>query len=262
MAVPSFLLNFLTMIPGLGNVIIQLSSILHLIIAFLLIYIVFVFLSKKKPRSADLGFDTKTLTKKNIIIVLLTFVITHLIFYFLSKLRGVTSNPQVEFTSGGFGKGFVADLILIIAGTIIAPVFEELIYRGFMLRSFHDGLLKFSPKSTGIFGIPAILSIILTAIAFILPHVADLNISVMTLAYFVTSAGFSIVYLLTRSMTAAMVSHSLQSCFATTQILIFGHGDYVVSPIVYGISIFCPVIVYFIGTAMQKRYEKREQIVE
>lgn len=36
--------------------------------------------ARKKITAADLGFDTKTLTKRNIVIILSVFVITHLSF--------------------------------------------------------------------------------------------------------------------------------------------------------------------------------------
>ena len=208
-------------------------------------------LASRKPLSAtDFGYDTKPLSKKNIIIIASVFVVTHAAFILLSKIGGVTTNAKAEFLSTGFGKGFTSDLILIISVVIFAPVVEELVYRGVMLRAMHDGLLKFFPKSRSIIGIPALVAISFTAIAFILPHVSNLSVNVYTVSYFITSAGFSVVYLATRSMVAAMVSHSLQSCNAFGQLLVFGHGDVVVSPIIYGIAFLCPVIVYFIGVGI------------
>lgn len=256
----SFIMGILASLPGIGGLIGKLSPILQFFVSFGLIYIAFSILSKKKPSASDLGFDTKALTKKNILLVMAVFIITHVLFFVFPKIGGIQGNAAAEFTNGGFGEGFFSDLVLIIAGAIGAPVFEELIYRGFMLRSAHDGMLKFFPKSTSIFGIPAIFAIVVVALAFILPHVSNLSINIMTIAYFITSAGFSIVYLLTRSMVAAMVSHSLQSCIAFSQILILGHGDYPLSPVIYAISFLCPVIVYFIGREIQKGFLKNETL--
>lgn len=213
-------------------------------------------MTRRKFIASDLGFDRKTLTKRNVIIVLAVFVITHAIFQLASTLSGITSDPKAAFIDSGFGKGFATDLIYIIAGAVCAPFFEELIYRGIMLRYAHDGMLKYFTNSKTILGIPALFAITLTAIMFILPHVTNFSINVMTLLYFLTSAGFSIVYLLTGSMVSAMVSHSLQSCVAFSTILIYGHGDYQVSPIVYGISILCPVIVFLLGELLRSRFKK------
>lgn len=256
--VPSFILGLFTGLPGIGTVVTQLSPLLQFIVALILLFAVVTLITKRKPTSSDMGFDTKTLTKKNILLILAVFVITHAVFILIAEVGGLKSNAAVEFTNGGFGKDFLTDLILIIAGTIFAPVFEELIYRGFMLRAAHDGMLKYFPKSTSIFRIPAIFAIVVVAIAFIMPHVTNMSVNLITVAYFITSAGFSIVYLLTRSMTLAMVSHSLQSCFAFSQTLVLGHGDYQLSPIIYAISFLCPIIVYFIGTGMQKFFNRKQ----
>lgn len=229
------------------------------ILAIISLGLVWIF-SRKYPTASDMGYDEKVLTKKNIIIVLSVFVLTHLLFFILGKIGGVQSDAGLEFKNGGFGVNFQTDLILIIAGSVFAPVFEELVYRGIMFRSVHDGLLRFFPKAKSIISIPMIAAVTFTAIAFIMPHVTDMKFGVMTIAYFVTSAGFSFVYAATGSMVAAMVSHSLQSCVAFMTILIYGHGSYPLSPVVYGIALFCPVIVYFIGSAIGKIFPKERSL--
>lgn len=252
MLVASFFVSFLSCINGVA----QLSPLLQFIIMAVFSLGCVTLISKKFPTSMDLGFDTKTLSKRNVIIILSVFVITHLSFFFLSKISSITTDAKAEFTNTGFGNNSFSDLILIISTVIFAPIFEEIVYRGIMLRSIHDGMLKHFPKSKSIFGLPAITAITITAIAFILPHVANLSINVMTLAYFITSAGFSVVYLLTGSMVAAMVSHSLQSAYAFSNLLIYGHGDYKLSPIIYLISFGAPVIAFVIGEVIRKLYNK------
>ena len=76
----------------------------------------------------------------------------------------------------------------------------------------------------------------------------------MVAAYFVTSVGFSVVYLITRSLTAAMVSHSLQSLYAFGGIILFGKGDVVLSPIIYIILFGCPIIVYGVAQLLRRIY--------
>lgn len=244
---PSIILN------TLGNdsiIFTYISSILQfLLLGVTSLGLVWLF-SKRKPTISDLGFDTKPLTKINLTIVLSVFIITHLAFYLFGKI-GTNTNIEAEFLEIGFGNGLFSDLTLIIAGTIFAPLFEELVYRGVMLRSIHDGLLHIFPKSISVVGIPALVSIVFTAIAFILPHVSNISFNLLIVGYFLTSAGFSIVYITTRSMIAAMVSHSLQSCVAYSTILIYGHGNLDVSPIIYIISFSCPIIVYFAGKCIR-----------
>lgn len=252
MILASTILNMLTIVTGGSSVVIEIMPISQFIIMSVITFIAMRLLNKRKFNSSSLGFDTKTLKKRNIVIVVLVFVISHLIFDLLSKASGVNSDAKAEFINFGFGKSFTSDLTLIISGAICAPVFEELLYRGVLLRSVHDGTLKYFPNAKTIFSPPAILAIVVAAIFFIMPHVSHMKINVMTVAYFITSAGFSIVYLLTRSMTTAMVSHSLQSCLAFSKLLIYGHGEHQVSPIIFGIAFLCPIIVFFIGEGFKK----------
>lgn len=252
----SALLSGVLSIGGPDSLLSQLNPLIQIaLLAVISIALVWAF-SRKYPTASDLGYGESALTKKNLIIVISVFVVTHLLFYILGKVGGVQSDAVAEFKNGGFGTNFQTDLILITAGSVFAPIFEELVYRGVMFRSFHDGLLRFFPNSKSIAGIPSLLAIAFTAIAFILPHVSNLTFGVMTLAYFITSAGFSLVFLTTGSMVAAMVSHSLQSCVAFMSILVYGHGSYNLSPIIYGIALFCPVIVYFLGSAIGKLFPK------
>lgn len=47
-----------------------------------------------------------------------------------------------------------------------------------------------------------------------------------------------------------MVSHSLQSCYAIAQVLIFGREDAAVSPILWILVLGCPIWVYFIARGL------------
>lgn len=136
----SMLLGFVPNAGGEISLIARLSPILNLIIASIITFVLISLLSKKIPTADDLGLNTKALSKRNVLIILIVFIATHAFFILAAKVSGATSNAQAEFTNGGFGNNFTNDLILIIAGTIIAPIFEEFLYRGVMLRSAHDWL--------------------------------------------------------------------------------------------------------------------------
>ena len=207
--------------------------------------------SSKKPTKRDLGLD-KGVNSRALIIILAVFAVTHLIFYLLAKMSGMSSDTVELFREYGFRDGFWGSFWAVISTVILAPVCEEILYRGLMLRTVHDGLAGKFPENKALWSLPVIVSVIAVAVAFILPHVEDLRFDVMSLAYFVTSAGFSLVYIFTRSLSAAMVSHSLQSCFAFFPILLYGRGDTEVHPIIYIIAFTCPLIVYFIGFLLRK----------
>ncbi|MDO5690467.1 MAG: type II CAAX endopeptidase family protein, partial [Tissierellia bacterium] len=231
--------------------ILKLSPLLQMVLLGILSILLVRIFSRRPITRGDLCYQKDHLTKTDLIIIIAVFVITMLSFAVLSKLGSVTTDVKKEFTAAGFGEGFLSDFVIIVSSTLLAPIVEELVYRGIMLRSIHDGIRRFTPETNSLLSIPVILSITYTAIAFIMPHVSYMNIGVITISYFITSAGFSLVYILTGSMLAAMVSHSLQSCYTFSVILVLGHGDYAVSPIVYGISFLCPILVFFLGRILR-----------
>lgn len=233
----------------------KVNPLLQLIILALFTLGVVRLASGRRISASDMGFDTKALTKRNVIIILVVFAVTHLAFYFIGKTGTVSSNLHDEFIATGFGQGFLSDLIVITGVVLVAPVVEELVYRGVMLRAIHDGFLRAFPKQRSMFGLPAVIAVSVTALAFIMPHVSQFNL--LILAYFLTSAGFSVVYLMTRSMVAAIVSHSLQSAVAFSTLLLQGHGEVAVSPVIYAIAFCCPVLVYFIGSAIGRIWFRR-----
>lgn len=177
-------------------------------------------LQRKKPSSSDLGLDVG-LNKFSIALIVVVFIATHLIFYILGKVTGMSSDPVALFKDFGFDKGFTIALITVVSAAILAPVCEEILYRGVMLRAFHDGLRRWF-RSKAKAWVPVVFSVLTVALIFTLPHVSTLQINAVMLSYLISSAGFSMVYILTGSLTAAMVSHSLQSCYAISSILIFG----------------------------------------
>lgn len=245
MLASSLIVQFL---PSIGTLSIPLQ---FLLLAGLSIGIVW-FLQKKRVSKSDLGLDND-INKRSLLIIISVFIVTHLLFFLLAKIGNVTSDASAEFISFGFGKGFLSDLVIILSVTILAPICEEIAYRGVMLRSLHDWFTRiFKKKTPHLFSLPVILAITLTAIAFVLPHVSDITLNVIVVSYFISSIGFSLVYVMTRSLPAAMVSHALQSCYAFSIMLIVGHGAYNISPIIYAVALLCPVIVYFLAKWLRR----------
>ncbi len=250
--IPSLLVGGLSSLFPENTTLPKIASLFQMIVfALLTLGAVWLF-SRKKPSRTDLGLD-KRIDKRGFLIIGLVFIITHLLFQLLAKLGNLPSDAVAEFKNLGLGNGFLSDLALIISGVILAPICEEIIYRGIMLRSLHDGSVRWFKKTDNFFAFPVIFSITLVALAFIMPHVSNANFSILGVAYFITSAGFSVVYILTGSLQAAMLSHVLQSWVAYSTILIGSYHVFQVSPIIYLIAFLCPLIVYFLARCLGGR---------
>lgn len=197
-------------------------------------------MSRRWPTSADLGLRSG-LSRRDIVVVLAVFVVSHALYWVLGKAGSGSELTGAEklFADSGLTGPLPAVLATVIASVILAPVVEELVYRGIILRILHDSLIARLSSA-----VAASIAVVVSALAFALPHLGGSPTGIDALAYILTGVFFGVAYVLTGSLTATMVSHSLQSMAAFGQILIFGRGDADVSPIVWILVFGCPVWVY------------------
>lgn len=103
----------------------------------------------------------------------------------------------------------------------------------------------------------ALFAIALSALAFALPHLGDSLTGRQAIAYMITGCVFGVVYVLTGSITAAMVSHALQSWVTYAPILYFGQGDSTVHPLLWILVLGCPVWVYLVARLLRAVFPDR-----
>lgn len=221
-------------------------------IAFGLLSMLFIALPARRwPTTRDLAL-TRGLTGRDAVVLVVVFVVSHALFWLLSR----TTDPDPGQARRYFEEMNVSGSLTVavastVAGVILAPVCEELLYRGAILRPIHDHLARH-----GRAGLGAAAGILVASGAFALPHLGGSLTGAVAASYLVTGVAFGLVYVLTGSMTAAMVSHSLQSCFAFGQILLFGRGDDPVSPIIYVLVFGCPLWTYLCARGLYAIFPK------
>ncbi len=213
-------------------------------IAFALLAWLFVGVAARRlPTVEDLGL-TRNISWRDLGLIVAVFVVTHVGFQLLflgTEAGSVAAQRQQAvqyFAELGFQNGTSYAAAMVISSVILAPVCEEFLYRGIILRSVHDGLVRKMPL------VAVVIAVVVSAVLFALPHLGDSLVGRMAVAYVVSGVAFSLVYVWTGSLTAAMVSHSLQSCFSFASVLLYGRGDTVVSPVIYVLVFGCPVWTY------------------
>ena len=171
--------------------------------------------SRRWPSRLDLGLR-RGLTVRDIVVVLVVFAVTHLSFWLLGMVDGGAPGEQAArlFTETGLDGPLLP--AVVVSSVVLAPVCEEILYRGAMLRPLHDSLARRGR------GLGAVIGITVSTLFFAMPHLAEDTINVMSIAYLLTGAGLGLVYVLTGSLTGAMLGHSLQSMVVFGQVLIFG----------------------------------------
>ncbi|MDO5670953.1 MAG: CPBP family intramembrane metalloprotease [Corynebacterium sp.] len=210
-------------------------------IAFAFLALLFLALASRRwPTRHDLGM-TRGLSGRDIAVVLAVFAVTHAAFWLLGRIDGGSQGEQAVkvFTDLQLGGPLLPAVAVVVASVILAPICEEILYRGAILRPIHDAIAR-----RGRVWLGAVVGIGVSAVLFVMPHLADASLNVMTIGYLLTGIGFGLVYVLTGSLTAAMVAHSLQSMVAFGQVLVFGRGDADVHPLLWVLVFGCPLWVW------------------
>lgn len=155
------------------------------------------------------------------------------------------------FEETGLTGSLLTAVAPVVASVIFAPVCEEILYRGAVLRPIHDHIARRGSST-----VAAVVSILVSAVLFALPHLGEDATLALVASYIVSGVAFGLVYVLTGSMTAAMVSHSLQSMAAFGQILWFGRGEHEVSPIIWILVLGCPLWTFLCAKALHAVFPK------
>ncbi|GAB3695473.1 CPBP family intramembrane glutamic endopeptidase [Corynebacterium nasicanis] len=245
-AVPAFMLASLVVIGGP-----LLTPVSFLLFAFLgLLFIALA--SRRWPSSADLALR-RGLTRRDLLIIGVAWAVSHALFWALGRGAGSqTGRAEQLFSEMGLDGPLLPAAVGLLSAVVLAPVCEEILFRGTMLRPIHDAFARRGKTWWGV-----ALGILASTVVFAMPHLAEDSLNRMTLAYLITGVSFGLVYVLTGSMTAAMIAHSLQSVTAFAQVLWFGHGDTTVHPVLWALVITSPVIVYLSAQLLRKILPQR-----
>ena len=223
-------------------------------IAFAALALLFLsLLARRWPTVEDLGLRP-TLSRRDLAVVAAVFVVTHLTFYVLGKFDNSSSTAGTAkklFTDMSLDGPLPQAMLMMFTSAVLAGVCEEILYRGAMLRPIHDHLAR-----RGMVRLAALVSIAVTTIAFAMPHLGDAASGQVVFAYLLSGFGMGLVYVLTGSLTATMVAHSLQSCFAFAQLLYLSRADHDVSPALWILVLAAPVLVFLFARLLYAVFPK------
>ncbi len=137
-------------------------------------------------------------------------ILTGLISIVLSPLLGGMKNPQVCSISQGFG---AEPYLGVISIAVIAPVVEEVVFRGFVYGGLRHRL-----------GVPAAL--VISSAVFALAHSLSVGGSILLLAPSLFIAGLVLawVYERTKSLVPGMLLHATFNLIAVLAIFAVGHS--------------------------------------
>lgn len=158
--------------------------------------------------------------------VVLTTVASLLVVLIVSEVflqssdEAANSNMKV-FESLGFGQGFSNDIWIILTVIVLAPLGEEMLYRGLIMRGLYDGLRNLSLAKLQWLSRPIlalIVAVLLSSFLFADSHGGE-GQSVQFYALLAMGIVFAIAYAVSGSFFAPVMAHSLNNTVALMMII-------------------------------------------
>lgn len=142
----------------------------------------------------------------------------------------------------GFGKSIWTDLATISTIAIIAPISEELAYRGLVLKIMRDGLSQMSILKNKTY-IAAIVAVLVAAYFFATLHSTEEQKSAIPFL-FINALVFGLLYIKSKSFYVPVLVHSLNNSLVVIVMTANSSEVSFSSPILYVFTFICPLISY------------------
>lgn len=206
-----------------------------------------------KVSTADQGLTLKN-WKKTVAVSFISLVIFTVAVYFFEKLTpGATEANKKVMESFGFGKTISKDLYSIALVCILAPISEELLFRGVIFKSFWNSLSKVKKFGKHKKTIAFWIAMGVSAFFFMSVHGGEGQDQQM-LMFFLMSALTAGAYAITGSLYAPILMHSLNNSF-----VLWGnfekYGTSLTNEHLKYLIIIAPLLVCFIMFLVQKILE-------
>ena len=177
---------------------------------------------------SKISYDTprkQGLNKKNFIRVAI-IIIGFRLAYDNSLIYLVDKIPMPDFISQAFGEMFISPIILILSIAVIAPIYEEVIFRGILLKGMAN---KMAPN----------LALIISASIFALVH---MNIP-QGINAFLLGLIIGAIYLRTDSIYLCIFAHFINNSAAITISGAFQSLSWRYSMIIHGVLLLVGITI-------------------
>lgn len=140
---------------------------------------------------------------------------------FLQSSEEAANSSMKVFESLGFGQGFSNDVWIILTVTVFAPLGEELLFRGLIMRSLYDGLRNLSSSRLQWLSSPVLaltIAVLVSSFLFADSHGGE-GQSVQFYALLAMGIIFALSYAISGSFFAPVMAHSLNNTIALMMII-------------------------------------------
>lgn len=223
------------------------SIVLNVIQAALTIIVTSLLL--RRVRAADMGFASAKVPLGRIIIIALVFAVAFNVLYQLVAL-GVPSlgKASAEVMQGlGFGQNRSKDLAVGMGVALMAPIWEELAFRGLMFRALRDATHNFFENKIWATKAACGVGVVGSSILFAAIH-ADPNQAVQQPLLFVMGLLAALSYLYTGTILAPILFHSFNNAWVIIKMLYQSGFELTdgLSPLIFASAPFISIAAYYL----------------
>lgn len=202
---------------------------------------------RSRPLHADyFGLRPPASWQKSVWLGLATVVLIAFVAWWCEQQTATTGEPASSaLKTAGFGQSIENDMALIVGLCVAAPVAEELLYRGLLLRALRDGSARWLPRWLAWY-----VGVIGSSLVFLSMHDAS---GWMTLAYAVMAISFALCYEWTGSLWTPVVAHSVNNAVTIFIGLFVGVPDVTpTTPWLALLLVASPLVAWAVLYALQK----------
>lgn len=185
-------------------------------------------------RAKNLGFEIKSV--KSILVwsigVALVFNVITLIAEKLDP--SLASSSEQVIKSLRFGESSQRDVIAYLTVCVLAPIWEETVYRGICFRAIRDGLQKYIGSKWALF-----VSFALSSYLFMSAHSGG-GQDAQQIYLFILAIMLALAYLYTGSLLAPILAHSFNNTFVLWTAFSKTGGN--IAGMNYNVLVLAPII--------------------
>ncbi len=160
----------------------------------------------------------------------------------------IPSDTAEVLSDAGVGTDPASTLSMIGTVCLIAPIAEEIYFRGAIFRMLRDGLSK--PHLLRKLRGPAItvIAIVVSGFAHVSIHQVGSSDPALALLYFGLATAFALAYLIAGSLTAAVLAHAVNNACAVT--LALATMDITLGAWIYALPAACGLMAALVSLGL------------
>ena len=177
-------------------------------LGFMLLAVAVPWVLSRRASAADWGWLPGRPWRTALVVVVLTLTLQVMVQVFEALAPSTAQAASTVLRSFGFGRDTAFDVALVLCIVMLAPLGEEMLFRGLIYRSLRDGLARHLP-----IGLAIAVGVALSAAGFAFAHGGEGQEQQL---WQLIGVGLVLVlaYELTGSITAPIMVHSLNNTLA------------------------------------------------